>query len=100
VKSHYWGNSVGELRAIDLRIGDEADLRKGYGTRMMELTLTRCFADPAVTAVLVDPLATNIRAHRFYERLGFQFVERRSFGDDDCFVCRLDRTDRNHESAD
>jgi len=26
-----------------------------------------------------------------YERLGFRFVERRRFGEDDCFVYRLDR---------
>jgi hypothetical protein len=29
------------------------------------------------------------RAHRFYERLGLRFVERRRFGNDDCFVYRL-----------
>jgi aminoglycoside 6'-N-acetyltransferase len=61
---------------------------------MMQLALERCFADPAVTGVLVDPLATNTRAHRFYERLGFQFVERRRFGDedDDCAVYQIERT--------
>ena len=58
---------------------------------MMRLALARCFADRAVTAVLVDPLARNTRAHRFYERLGFRQVERRRFGADDCFVYRLER---------
>jgi hypothetical protein len=29
----------------------------------MEVVLDRCFADPAVSAVLVDPLAGNVRAH-------------------------------------
>lgn len=60
---------------------------------MMRLALDRCFADPAVAAVLVDPLATNARAHRFCERLGFRFVEPRRFGPDDCFVYHLDRAD-------
>ena len=46
-----------------------------------------------VTAVLVDPLAANERAHRFYERLGFRRIERRLFGADDCFVFRLARAD-------
>jgi hypothetical protein len=46
-----------------------------------------------VTAILIDPLASNVRAHRFYERLGFRFVERRRFGDDDCVVYVLDRVD-------
>jgi aminoglycoside 6'-N-acetyltransferase len=91
--SHYWGDIEPNLRAIDIWIGEETDLGKGYGTQMMQLALTRCFADSAVTAVLIDPLANNTRAHRFYERLGFQFVEPRSFGDDDCFVYCLNRPD-------
>jgi aminoglycoside 6'-N-acetyltransferase len=41
--------------------------------------------------VLIDPLANNVRAHRFYERLGFQSVERRQFGADDCLVFQLTR---------
>lgn len=93
-ESHYWGNVPNGLRAIDLWIGEKDELGKGYGTEMMRLALTRCFADPTVTAVLVDPLTSNTRAHRFYERLGFQFVERRRFGVDDCFVYRLDRSFR------
>jgi aminoglycoside 6'-N-acetyltransferase len=88
---HYWGDVSPNLRAVDLWIGEAADLGKGYGTAMMRLALERCFADPDVAAVLVDPLAANTRAHRFYERLGFRFVERRRFGDDECFVYRLDR---------
>lgn len=90
-ESHYWGDVPANLRAIDIWIGEATELGKGYGTTMMQLALTRCFADPAVTAVLVDPLANNTRAHRFYERLGFRFLEHRRFGDDDCAVYRLDR---------
>ena len=92
-ESHYWGDVPVNLRAIDIWIGSEADLGKGYGTRMMELALARCFAKPSVSAVLIDPLASNSRAHRFYERLGFRFLERRRFRDDECFVYRLDRAD-------
>ena len=92
-ETHYWGDVPPALRAIDIWIGDEADLGKGYGTRIMTLALERCFADPRVSAVLIDPLAANVRAHRFYQRLGFRFVERRRFGVDDCFVFRLDRAD-------
>jgi aminoglycoside 6'-N-acetyltransferase len=92
-ESHYWGEVAADLRAIDIWIGEEACLGKGYGTRMMRLALDRCFADPGVNAVLADPLAGNTRAHRFYERLGFRFVEARRFGEDDCFVYRLERAD-------
>lgn len=96
--SHYWGDIAADLRAIDIWIGEETDLGKGYGTSMMQLAIARCFADPAVAAILIDPLAANTRAHRFYERFGFQFVEQRWFGEDDCFVYRLSRTDWHYQS--
>jgi len=92
-ETHYWGAVEPNLRAIDIWIGEEEDLDRGFGTEMMRLAIARCFADTAVTAVLIDPLAANTRAHRFYERLGFKRIERRYFGDDDCFVYRLTRTD-------
>ena len=81
------------MRAIDIWIGEPTELGKGYGTTMMRLALARCFADPAVTEVLIDPLTSNTRAQRFYQRLGFKFLEHRRFGDDDCSVYRLDRDD-------
>ena len=98
-ETHYWGEVPGDLRAIDIWIGCEADLGKGYGTKMMQLALARCFSEPSVSAVLVDPLASNTRAHQFYERLGFRFVERRHFGDDECLVYRLTRSDYAHTEA-
>ncbi len=97
--SHYWGNVPTNLRAIDIWISSKADLGEGYGTRMMQLALTRCFTDPLVTAVLIDPLASNLRAHCFYERIGFQFVEQRWFGNDKCFVYRLNRADWEYKRA-
>jgi aminoglycoside 6'-N-acetyltransferase len=90
---HYWGAVPAGLRAIDIWIGEATDLGKGYGTTMMHLALARSFADPSVEAVIIDPLASNTRAHHFYERMGFRFVERRRFGQDDCLVYRLDRAD-------
>lgn len=90
-ETHYWGDVDKDLRAIDIWIGEEAELGQGYGTRMMQLALERCFADASVSTVLVDPLASNTRAHRFYERLGFLPVERHTFGNDDCVVYRLER---------
>ncbi len=90
-ETHYWGDIEPNLRAIDIWIGEEADLGRGFGTEMMRLVLERCFANPAVTAVLIDPLARNVRARRFYERVGFREVGPRTFGDDDCVVCRIDR---------
>jgi aminoglycoside 6'-N-acetyltransferase len=88
----YWGPMPPGLRAIDIWIGEPEYLGRGLGTGMMRWALARCFAEPEVTAVLVDPLARNTRAHRFYERLGFRTVERRRFDEDsDCLVLRLER---------
>jgi aminoglycoside 6'-N-acetyltransferase len=85
-RSPDWRDVPGDLRAIDTWIGEEDYLGKGYGTKMLQHAIDRCFADPKVTAILVDPLASNTASLRFYERLGFRLVERRRFGDDDCFV--------------
>lgn len=90
-ESHYWGDVPKILRAIDIWIGEEKNLGKGYGTQMMTQVIDRCFKDEKVTAILIDPLESNTRAHTFYERLGFRFIEKRKFGDDDCFVYRLER---------
>ncbi len=92
-ETHYWGECAPNLRAIDIWIGEESDLGKGYGTVMMRLALERCFAPPNITAVIIDPLASNTKAHRFYERIGFRFVEKRVFNDEECFVLRMERQD-------
>ncbi|MEM6526249.1 MAG: GNAT family N-acetyltransferase [Bacteroidota bacterium] len=90
-ESHYWGTIETTLRAIDIWIGEEDDLNKGYGTIMMKKAINRCFLNSEVTAILIDPLASNVKAHRFYERLGFVFEQQRKFGDQICFVYRLMR---------
>jgi len=91
--SHYWGEIAPNLRAVDIWIGAAADRSRGHGSEMMRIALDRCFADPRVTAVVIDPLASNVRAHRFYARLGFKPVGRRQFGADDCLVHELTRRD-------
>jgi aminoglycoside 6'-N-acetyltransferase len=89
--THYWGEIEPDLRAIDIWIGPADALNRGYGTQMMTLAITDAFADPGVKAIVIDPLNTNVAAHRFYERLGFTIVGRQMFDEDDCLVMRLDR---------
>jgi aminoglycoside 6'-N-acetyltransferase len=89
--THYWGEVAPNLRAIDIWIGDAADHGKGHGETMMRLAFQRCFAVTAVTAVIIDPLASNTRAHKFYQRIGFAPLGRQMFGDDDCLVHQLSR---------
>jgi len=91
---HYWGPEAEPgVRALDLWIGEADALGRGHGTAMMRLALQRCFQDPSVTAVLVDPLADNRRAQAFYQRLGFVPLGTRRFGADLCEVHRLERDD-------
>ncbi|MEI1279812.1 GNAT family acetyltransferase [Leptospira venezuelensis] len=68
---------------IVLRIANYGDLK----------TLEKCFSKNSIHSILVDPLAKNLRAHKFYERFGFKFLENRRFGLDDCKVYLLTRED-------
>jgi aminoglycoside 6'-N-acetyltransferase len=89
--THYWGDVEPNLRALDIWIGEPDARGQGHGGMMMSLGLVCCFEHPDVTAVLVDPLASNTRAHKFYQRLGFVPTERRMFGEDDTLVHTLTR---------
>ena len=99
--THYWGDIAPNLRAVDIWIGGTDDLGHGHGEEMMRQALALCFADEAVTAVIIDPLASNTRAHKFYQRIGFKPLRRQLFnGEDDCLVHELTRTDwRSHFAA-
>lgn len=88
--THYWGDIEPGVRALDIWIGEPDLLGRGHGTEMMRQAIARCFADPSVTAIVIDPLASNTDAIRFYRRLGFTEVGRRRFADDECLVMRLD----------
>ena len=92
-ESHYWGTNVEpNVRALDIWIGETDCIGKGFGTQMMHQVLDFCFSDStAATAVLVDPLFQNHRAHRFYQRCGFRPIGERFFGPDHCLVHRIDR---------
>lgn len=90
-ETHYWGDCGSNLRAIDIWIGEEADLGRGFGHQMMTLAIDQCFDRQDVKAVLIDPLAANTGAQKFYARLGFDAVGQRRFGRDECLVMRLER---------
>lgn len=89
--THYWGDCGPGLRAFDIWIGEANDRGRGLGAKMMQLALARAFSDPAVTAVIIDPLMSNARALRFYRRIGFTEVGERWFGNDHCLVMRIGR---------
>lgn len=90
-ESNYWETDEPGLRAVDIWIGEPDCLGRGFGTEIMRQVIARCFSDSDVHTILLDPLASNTDAHRFYRRLGFAAQERRCFGEDDCLVFRLKR---------
>lgn len=90
-ETHYWGTVAPNLRAIDIWIGEVTDLGKGYGTIMMRLAIEKCFAEPNVTAILIDPLLTNHRAIKFYKKLSFEFIENKFLDGDEVAVMKLER---------
>ncbi len=94
-ETHYWGAVARNKRAIDIWIGEEENLNKGYGTEMMSLAIERCFKDPDIDGILIDPLKSNTKAHRFYERIGFEFIEQRIFDDVLCYIYELNRKSAN-----
>lgn len=90
-ETQYWGKIDSGFRAIDIWIGEESYLGQGLGQQMMMHTIDFCFTDSAVHTLLVDPLASNIKAHRFYQKCGFRFKEERRFGLDLCYIYSLKR---------
>jgi len=102
-ETQYWGKVGQHKRAIDIWIGEEADLSRGYGTVIMHLAIKKCFKNPDVNGILIDPLKSNIRAHRFYKRFGFELVEERDFNGVPCLVFELkksvyDQAQKNNET--
>jgi aminoglycoside 6'-N-acetyltransferase len=93
-ESHYWSEDCPpHSRAIDIWIGEADCLGKGYGTAMMRLAFARCFSDPCCQHILIDPMADNFAAHKFYESLGFKPLGPRQFGPDASLVYQLIRAD-------
>lgn len=90
-ETHYWGNIGPNKKAIDIWIGEEQQLNKGYGTQIMNLVIDRCFQETTTVQVLVDPLKSNIKAQRFYNRLGFTFLEEKVLDGQTCSILHLER---------
>jgi aminoglycoside 6'-N-acetyltransferase len=90
-ESHYCGDVEPGTWALDIWIGSPDDRGRGLGAQAMELALQRVFDQHGAEMVMIDPVVDNRRAIAFYERLGFQHVGNRTFGDEECSVMRLMR---------
>jgi aminoglycoside 6'-N-acetyltransferase len=89
--TRYWGMTGRRLRAIDIWIGMPENIGRGFGTSMMQWAIARCFSNPDVTDILIDPLYDNKKAQRFYRRLGFLSLGKRRFDDSEAMVMILSR---------
>ena len=69
---------------------DPAHRRRKIGTRLMKACESRCRAD----RFLVEVREGNVRAQRFYERLGFRMKSkiRRYYGTEDAYVMEKARS--------
>ena len=76
-ETHYQGDVEPNKRAIDIWIGEERNLNKGYRTEMMKLAKILCFNDTSIDGISIDPFKSNVKAQKFYEKLGFEFIEER-----------------------
>jgi aminoglycoside 6'-N-acetyltransferase len=89
--SHWGALATPRHPTVHIWIGPADLLGQGLGRQMMAAAIARCFANPAVEAILIDPLASNRRAISFYQRLGFQPIGPLLAGPDRCLALRLDR---------
>lgn len=94
-ETNYWEIKEKNKRAIDIWIGEEKNLNKGYGTKIMHLVIEKCFSNTNVDGILVDPLKSNTKAHNFYKKLGFEFKEERKFDNTLCYVYELKKPSYN-----
>jgi len=90
---HYWDTETERVSpttfAIDIWIGVQDAIGRGYGTAMMQHAIARAFDVHGALRIVIDPLITNERAISFYRSLGFVEVGPRRFGNDDCLVLEL-----------
>jgi AacA4 family aminoglycoside N(6')-acetyltransferase len=60
------------VRGIDQFLCNAHELGQGLGTRMVSAFVDKLFEDARVTRIQTDPMPTNTRAIRCYEKAGFQ----------------------------
>jgi len=77
---------------IDQFLTDPNDLGRGLGTALVERFTAFLFEDPAVIRIVVDPLPTNRRAIRCYEKAGFRPIDTITTPDGPALLMTLERT--------
>lgn len=70
---------------LDLFIGEEEYLDKGYGTEIVKAFIKKLFKDFNAKKILIDPACSNKRAIRCYEKAGFVVVKKEHDGINECY---------------
>ena len=76
---------------IDLFIGEEDFLDKGYGTKIIKAFVQKILKELPAKQIVIDPEVSNKRAIRCYEKAGFKFVKIANNGIKDCYVMRFEQ---------
>ncbi len=76
---------------MDLFIGEENYLNRGYGTKIVQAFIQYVFRNFNAQVLLIDPGVANQRAIRCYEKAGFQFVEIAHDGITDAYVMKVEK---------
>ena len=78
---------------LDLFIGEDNYLNKGYGTKIVKVFVDKIFKDFKAKKILVDPACSNKRAIRCYEKAGFKFIRKELNGTTECCIMQFIRDD-------
>ena len=78
---------------IDLFIGEESYLDKGYGTEIMQLFVDFLFDKIQAKKLIIDPDIDNKRAIHCYEKVGFKYARTVNDGVEDCYIMEQYKTE-------
>lgn len=74
---------------MDLFIGEENYLDKGWGTQIVRSFIEYIFQHFQCQIILIDPAISNKRAIRCYEKAGFKFVKEEFDGVTNCYIMKI-----------
>lgn len=71
---------------IDLFIGEESQLNKGYGSKLVKQFSDMLLKKKKAKKVLIDPSSKNTRAIRCYEKAGFTIIDKSHDGTEEVTI--------------
>lgn len=74
---------------MDLFIGEEGYLDKGFGTQIVRSFIGYIFQHFQCQTILIDPAISNKRAIRCYEKAGFKFVKEEFDGVTHSYIMKI-----------